>query len=165
MLKCYKCGKRFTKSNTTPTTFKRRKGWCKTCEKEYRVKNKERSRLYGLEYYSAHQSERHLYQQTFPYRHRTLKYFLKKAKISRSNPLWSLNFFVGLLSFNECHYCLGPLHSKGYALDKVDPEKSYLISNIVPCCVRCNRLKLNHFSYREMMLLAPILGQIQRKEI
>lgn len=40
-----------------------------------------------------------------------------------------------------CHYCGSDVATVG--LDRVDNEVGYVISNVVSCCPRCNRMKLD----------------------
>jgi hypothetical protein len=42
-----------------------------------------------------------------------------------------------------CTYCASPLEKTGYCADRVDSSKPYLLSNITPCCRKCNVAKSN----------------------
>lgn len=42
-----------------------------------------------------------------------------------------------------CHYCGGSLNTTSSGLDQVVPSAGYLLSNVVPCCKRCNQAKSN----------------------
>lgn len=43
-----------------------------------------------------------------------------------------------------CHYCgLSLKEEKGYCLDRIDSNRNYVISNVLPCCKICNRAKSN----------------------
>jgi hypothetical protein len=164
-MKCYKCKKALTRSNTTPSVLKKRKGWCKVCEGKYRIQHRDDLRLYSKNYYITHASYRSNLQKTISFRHGRLKFFLKKACTPKSDPLWSLNFYSNLIGLNSCHYCLGPLGLKGYSLDKVDPRTPYAAHNVVPSCIRCNRVKLDHLSYDEMMeFIGPALRKLKESK-
>jgi hypothetical protein len=164
-MKCYKCRCELTKKTASPSVLRRTRGWCRICAKKYRTQHAAEMRLYFKRHYATHGEERSRLQQTFSFRHARLVFFLKKTKVSKSDPLWRTNFFIGLLSFNGCHYCLGPLGIRGYSLDKVDPRGSYSANNVVPCCVRCNRIKLDHLTYGEMMeFVAPALRKLRESK-
>lgn len=51
---------------------------------------------------------------------------------------------------NPCYYCEGPLAKTGIGLDKKDPDRWYLLDNVVPCCAECNRVKNNILTFEEM---------------
>jgi hypothetical protein len=67
--------------------------------------------------------------------------------------LWAISIdeWRETVSCNECHYCHGPLPTTGTGLDRKDNSRGYEVDNVVPCCMRCNRLKLNEFTYEEFM--------------
>jgi 5-methylcytosine-specific restriction endonuclease McrA len=46
-------------------------------------------------------------------------------------------------------------------IDRVDNSIGYTPDNCVPCCTQCNRIKLDHLTYEEMLLLAPSLRAIR----
>jgi len=67
----------------------------------------------------------------------------------------TLNDFHALI-FSDCHYCkskpynlyrngkkLKNLKVKTNGIDRIDNTKGYTIDNVVPCCIICNRAKLN----------------------
>lgn len=76
------------------------------------------------------------------------------------------------IKISECHYCNNELNynkhsrvngipsSRAYQLDRKNNLKGYTISNVVPCCWECNRLKSDRFTYDEFLLISPILKQI-----
>lgn len=86
--------------------------------------------------------------------------------------------YAQFTTFVGCHYCGEFLDWTAYKkhrasnrtygsnLDRKDNSKGYELANCVPCCSTCNRIKNNHLSYEEMLLLAPILRGIRmnRKE-
>lgn len=39
-----------------------------------------------------------------------------------------------------CYYCGGEINTIG--LDRIDSSKNYTLNNIVPCCEKCNKMKL-----------------------
>ena len=42
---------------------------------------------------------------------------------------------------NDCHYCGGTVETIG--LDRIDSDDGYNLDNIVPCCTKCNKMKLD----------------------
>ena len=105
---------------------------------------------------------------------------------AKSRGLTSLTFEQWNFFQQECHYCgASPrqhspyISSKGRLWRRVDPEwaravtakvqgidrvdnsKGYSPENCVPCCATCNRIKLDHLTYDEMLLLAPSLRAIR----
>lgn len=88
----------------------------------------------------------------------------KNGAVSRGLT-WELtdDQFINIISKN-CHYCGAepieiqslkrynktalPFMANG--IDRVDPNKDYTIDNCVPCCIKCNRMKLN-YSYKEFL--------------
>lgn len=74
--------------------------------------------------------------------------------------------FLAFTSTTSCHYCEIEIRWKahgnsGHNLDRKDNRIGYSSSNCVVCCGSCNAIKSNRFTYAEMMLLAPVLRQIQ----
>lgn len=59
-----------------------------------------------------------------------------------------------------CHYCGGPLNRSGSGLDQIIPSKGYIRDNVVPCCLMCNVVKRNWFTYDEMIMLGSALRAI-----
>jgi 5-methylcytosine-specific restriction endonuclease McrA len=73
------------------------------------------------------------------------------------------NYAIGLSQMN-CHYCGSPpsnsmkMYSENRSeeiftyngIDRVDNEKGYILGNVVPCCIECNRAK-GKMSLRQFM--------------
>ena len=55
----------------------------------------------------------------------------------------------------------GKFISHARFLDRKDNTQGYLKDNCVVCCTSCNKLRSNKFTYKEFLLLAPILKQIR----
>lgn len=94
---------------------------------------------------------------------------LKKHVLENTRHPFELSFadFLEFTQSPTCHYCgknlvwnpwLGQPRSN---LDRKDNAGGYTKENCVPCCRNCNTIKGAHFTYDEMMLLAPMLRQIQ----
>lgn len=59
----------------------------------------------------------------------------------------------------KCHYCendlnMDILRGKRHCLDRKDNNIGYHINNIVPCCFKCNWIKGDKLTYREMLIIA-----------
>lgn len=65
-------------------------------------------------------------------------------KYKQRSPSRGLAFSLTLKDFRcniekPCHYCGG--HYIGLGFDRVDNEIGYHLTNVVPCCPECNRMK------------------------
>jgi predicted nucleic acid-binding Zn ribbon protein len=74
---------------------------------------------------------------------------------------WTIGLeeYVKLVSL-PCHYCYRPISETGSGLDRKDNERGYLLDNVVTCCCRCNRVKMDHFTYRQMTRLSEVIRQL-----
>jgi len=45
------------------------------------------------------------------------------------------------LRTKKCYYCSGDLPIAGVGLDRLDNTQGYHLSNVVPCCTNCNKLR------------------------
>lgn len=50
-------------------------------------------------------------------------------------------------------------------IDRKDNARGYEPDNCVSCCLRCNRIKMHHLSYVEMLLLVPGLQAIEAQRL
>lgn len=123
-------------------------------QQEWRSKNKDRSHKYSTEYYKRHKDK-----------------ILSKAKIKRLDNLeaarlysreknkdkkgryriyrtgartrkidFNLSFDYFLTFWNKpCHYCGSKIN--GIGLDRINNKKGYIVNNVVPCCIVCNKMK------------------------
>jgi hypothetical protein len=99
--------------------------------------------------------------------------FLKTSIRRNIKVLLSYEEFVSFTSITECHYCGRTVHwsprsnSKpgraGYNLDRKYNDKPYAVDNVVVCCARCNYTKGRHYTYEEMMILAPVLRELAKR--
>ena len=97
---------------------------------------------------------------------------LVKRSSHHSNKSFELTYedVLGFVKCKQCHYCHRviewlphevPKCKWAYYLDRKDNNKGYSNENCVVCCIDCNRIKGNRFTYDEMMmLLSPPLSQI-----
>lgn len=52
-----------------------------------------------------------------------------------------------------CFYCNKDLQDEtGCSLDRVDNNVGYIITNVVPCCGNCNKMRNNILSHEEMKI-------------
>jgi len=74
--------------------------------------------------------------------------------------------FIPFTTVKNCHYCDESLvwikyriSQLGQAvnLDRKDSNSGYIKENVVPCCCRCNRAKLNHFTYDEWVKIGAFI--------
>jgi hypothetical protein len=105
-------------------------------------------------------------------RHACLVRQLEKERIPRTDKLWSANFYEGLIEGNECSWCSGPLSRSGHALDRIDPDKGHLATNVLTACGLCNRIHSGPdkngnaeqaLTFEEMKILRPGLVQIRNR--
>lgn len=76
----------------------------------------------------------------------------------------------------ECAYCSippsnfkrarkGKLHAgkifKYNGLDRKDSSKGYTEDNVVTCCAKCNQIKTNILSFKEMIAVAKTLKKLK----
>jgi hypothetical protein len=55
-----------------------------------------------------------------------------------------------ILRTDDCFYCHGPLPPTGHGLDRIDNSKGYLVGNVVPSCIACNRIRNRYLTHEEM---------------
>lgn len=65
------------------------------------------------------------------------------------------------LRTEPCHYCQGKLPETGLGLDRIDPDVGYILTNVVPCCIDCNRTKGASFTYAEMLILGKAIAAVK----
>lgn len=75
-----------------------------------------------------------------------------KASAKSSGKNWSLTKeeYCEIVSKN-CHYCDKPSEGLGVGLDRINNDKTigYTISNVLPCCKDCNRIRSNLLTVEE----------------
>ena len=80
------------------------------------------------------------------------KYGIRSAKARIIE--WHISFtdFCILLD-KPCYYCnnqLGTKKHSGSGLDRIDNSKGYEISNVLPCCDQCNKIRNTFLTVEEM---------------
>jgi len=112
--------------------------WCRVCwnkqQKEYHLKNKNKVKLRQKKYYNSWCGRYTSYKATA--KQRKLDFTLTKTE------------FAGIIS-QPCYYC-GELAENFNGVDRVDSNKGYEVSNCVPCCWECNKMK-NDTSKKEFI--------------
>lgn len=73
------------------------------------------------------------------------------------------NFFINNLWQKPCYYC-GDLVKNG-GMDRIDSSKGYYIGNVVPCCKRCNIMKLDHSTEAWISHIKKILRHLSNKKL
>lgn len=73
--------------------------------------------------------------------------------------------FMSFRVIEECHYCGESIdwQKKAMHLDRKDSAEGYSVPNCVVCCGRCNKAKLDHFTYEEWLEIGRLL-RVMRKE-
>lgn len=56
---------------------------------------------------------------------------------------------------NPCYYCGGEIKTIG--LDRINNEIGYTRENVVPCCIRCNKMKKN-INYEDFIMLCRTIS-------
>ena len=122
--KCTQCGETKELSG-----FHANRTKCKSCkslyDKQWWLDNKERLYERYKEYDQSPEG----------------KYSIYKYRAKKKNFLFELDFetFKSLVT-SDCEHC----GSEGCGIDRLDSSQGYIISNCVPCCTMCNRMKLTH---------------------
>jgi hypothetical protein len=68
----------------------------------------------------------------------SINYKIKKKNLTREM-LLTFDQVKDILSY-KCRYC-GNHNSNKIGMDRIDPNKGYIIKNVVPCCKICNFIK------------------------
>lgn len=147
---CRECGKEIW---TVTEYLGERLGFCKSCSSTTHCLE----RLKGI-----HQKR--------PFESLYNSGLLRRARLAGIPVSLTYEEFLEFTTVSECHYCGGfvpwvshgrqsPNH--GYHLDRKNNDLGYAKENLVVACKVCNRLKNAHFSYEEMLLLAPHLRAIR----
>lgn len=75
----------------------------------------------------------------------------------------TLDEFKAVVS-NPCHYCGGPLPQWHGGLDRKDNSKGYEPSNVLPCCVWCNRARNSDLTVDEMeRIVGPAIRRVREE--
>jgi hypothetical protein len=153
-----------------------RQYYLKNIEK-YRVRNKEYNEKHGDKksaYYHKNKDRYRESQKQFCEKNEGYKlnhaktvrgrYLQGRAGAKRRGIAWNITLeeYEPFLK-HPCQYCGGPLNETGVGLDRKNDEPFYSVSNVAPCCRRCNSTFIAGFSYEEKLMIAPVLREIDAK--
>lgn len=94
---------------------------------------------------------------------------LNSAKNRKINVSFSKDEFIKLWDNQkqECFYCKRPLEKiqnenginrgKRLTVDRINNRKGYELDNIVLSCFRCNRIKSDYFTKKEILKIGKII--------
>ncbi len=74
----------------------------------------------------------------------------------------SLDEYTGIVAHACCSYCYRPLNKTGCGLDRKNNAPCYSVKTVLPCCGRCNKVFMDSFSYKEKLMLAETIRQIDK---
>ena len=97
-----------------------------------------------------------------------VKYEAKTRRKSFTLTFTQFLTFVG----RDCFYCGAKItwfpHAKrvgrNYNLDRKNNARGYENNNCVTCCGRCNRAKLDHFSFEEWVAIGRVIRNFVKKK-
>lgn len=96
----------------------------------------------------------------------TTRFANARSAAKRNGRTWLLTLAeFRLLIILPCHYCGRELERSGSGLDRKDTTRGYETDNVVPCCKRCNAVKMDHFTYAQMVYLAKTIREIDADSI
>jgi 5-methylcytosine-specific restriction endonuclease McrA len=191
---CYKCKKnlkinKFYKDNTKKD---RLSSYCKKCHlqnmKNYYPIHKKEIIKRAIEYYYTHREKIKLYKKQC-YQTNTDKIKLYnstakgifqrikiRAKLRKKIFILNEKEFISWYNNQEqkCYYCNRTLekikndtkekHKSILSIDRKDNNEGYKLDNIVLACRRCNYIKSDYFTEREMLRIGKLLYDKQVEE-
>lgn len=80
----------------------------------------------------------------------------KKTGLEECN--LTIEWMVDNILTKPCVYC-GDTNRIG--CDRIDNSKGHVLGNVVPCCLECNNVRNNLFTYEEMMRLGKVVREIK----
>lgn len=127
----------------------------------YRISDKEQLSFRRRQYYSENSDKfRSYFSRVNP------RFTNAKSSSRRRGLEWSIqkSEFKEFLT-KKCHYCEGSLSPTGIGLDRLDNSKGYTISNVVPCCGDCNKVRSNILTHDEMVIVMKSLKEYRLSKI
>lgn len=142
---CSRCHKK--KTITEYTVGNGTRPECKTCRS-----------LSTANYYKSEKGKEYL---------RTNRYVMAKRQSLRRGIKWELTKEEFDTLVNQiCFYCQKLTTSIGCGLDRINDKDHYTITNVVPCCPRCNLVRGCHFTHEEFRdFIAPAIKKIDKKRL
>ena len=92
------------------------------------------------------------YRSTLDYKY---KYLLDRGRHSCT---LTFDEYKKIVASGRCYY--NPEHklpAGGHGLDRINNNKGYTKSNVVPCCYQCNRIRSNIYTHKDFKIIAPFL--------
>jgi hypothetical protein len=126
--------------------YKKNKEHYRAIAKQYRAENKEKV--------SARIA---IYNKTVRGRYSRAKAIAKRRNISFE---LSLDEYTLKIGSGSCHYCGQELGETGGGLDRKNNEPTYNVNTVVACCYRCNSTFMAHYTYKEKLILAEAIKDI-----
>lgn len=116
----------------------RYKSHCKKCctkkTREYNKKNPEKAKIWDKRYRDKNKHKRRQYIKSLNGKFSSYK---RGAKTRNLPFRLTKEQFCNLLN-KDCFYCG---KKRAYGIDRSESSKGYLLTNCVPCCTVCNRMK------------------------
>jgi hypothetical protein len=87
-----------------------------------------------------------------------------KSNAVRRCIVWDISKpdYIALVENSVCHYCFKKLDEAGGGLDRKNNSKTYNLSEVVPCCGRCNKTFMDNYNYQEKLQLAEVIRTIDK---
>ena len=130
---------------------------CKTCGKTFET-NRSHKQYCNRKCYRSNPITKKKYSDranTYQKRHNReipRRYQKLKQYCHRKNKGFDITLSQYSILINRgCHYCdMSLLDSTGHNLDRKDNNKGYTITNVLPCCGKCNQIRNTHLTVEEM---------------
>lgn len=72
----------------------------------------------------------------------------------------NIEWLIENILFKPCSYC-GT--SEFIGCDRIDNEKGHSKDNVIPCCVTCNTVRGNYFTFEEMKILGKTISKLKEE--
>ena len=63
-----------------------------------------------------------------------------------------------------CYYCNKPIPHMFGGMDRIDNKKGYIIDNVLPCCVTCNKIRGESLTVDEMKFIMVKLEEFRKRK-
>ena len=146
----------FSKMKTAPDGLQSR---CKICQnaasKANREANKDKRAAYEKAYREANRDKRLAYDKIHSQSQRG-RYTIYKSNAKKRSLPFDLSFEDFLVFWQaDCYYCGDQIATVG--IDRADSSVGYTLANCVPCCTRCNVVKMDYSIEETNMHLLKML--------
>ncbi len=130
-------------------------------EREWRKSNPEKVKEKRLKYYALHKEDI-LSRHRWSNRSLGVQFRCGRDSAKRRGISWQLSREdFAALRIGSCVYCQDSLSPTGCGLDRLDNSKGYEISNVVPACGPCNRIRNIYMTYEEMVFVMRALKEFR----